>query len=287
MTASVGLSTPTDLATARLVLTIAEGWTVTDTDGGALDTGRAQLTWDLVGIPAGSTISHAVRLLAPSISPVDGGPSSESTFAASLEQTGGTTAGPDLTVLVAPRIVVEHRALARIDPATLEATYLPIDTPITGQERFETFRIRFQLRNADDLPRHARTAARIPPGDRHRLQPLPVLDEQWGVPFCRVPGVDADRRGPAGRDSVRPRRRSPRVARRRRPRRRRPGGGIRRAFDGPEPLGPLPREPTCDPSTAAGCPRRLDRRRAMPTKPPAPRPTRRRPHPRTASADPV
>ncbi len=193
MTAVVTMTTPTDLATARLVLAVPEGWTVADADGGTLDTGRAQLTWDLGRVPAGATIAHQVRLLAPSASPVDGGPSVESTFAASLEQVGGVTAGPGLTVLVAPRVVVEHRMLARIDPGTLEATYLPIDTPITDQERFETFRVRFQLRNADDLAVSVAPRLEYRPADGHGLPAAAGPRRGPGRAVLRLPGVDADR----------------------------------------------------------------------------------------------
>ena len=113
----------------------------------------------------------------------------------------GTTAGPALTVLVAPRVVVEHLALARIDPGTLDATYLPIDTPITDQERFETFRVRFQLRNADDLPITLAPRLEYRPATGTDFQPLPSPRRGARRPVLRLTGVDADRR--RGRNEAR------------------------------------------------------------------------------------
>ena len=183
MTATLAMTTPTDIATAGLVLAIPEGWSVTDPDGGSFDAGRARLTWDLEGLTAGSTTNRTVRFVAPTASPVDGGPVVESTFEASLRQAGGVSAGPQLTVLVAPRVVVEHWVVGQLDDVSHRATYLAGDSPITDGQRFEVVRVRFQIRNADDLQ-----AGVVPRLEYRRaaggeFRPVPALEKSDGVPF--------------------------------------------------------------------------------------------------------
>lgn len=177
MTATVALTAPTGLTTEVLILSIPAGWTVTEPDGGRIDATGLQVTWGLAGALAGSTTTHAVQLRAPSISPIDGGRSMESTFSTSLAHASGVTAGPRVTILVAPRVVIEHSKLAKIAGPDKSVTYLPEGTAIVDEQRFDVFRVRFQLRNADDLP----------------VQITPQLEFQsvGGATFTSVPSFDS------------------------------------------------------------------------------------------------
>ena len=183
MTATVGLTTPTELTSGLLILAIPAGWSVTEPDGGILDTSGNQLTWDVAGTPAGTTVTQTVGLLAPAISPIDGSTSFKSTFAVSLAQAAGLTAGPEWTVLVAPLLVIGHSQLAQIAATDPSATYLEQDTAILDQQRFDVFRVRFQLGNADDLPVLLAPQLEFRPVGQIGFEVVPAFDSKDGVPF--------------------------------------------------------------------------------------------------------
>ena len=183
MTATVALTTPADLSNGVLLLAIPAGWTVTEPDGGRLDSTGVQLTWDLAGTSAGSTTTHAVQFRAPAVSPVDGGLSGESMFSTSLASASGTTAGPQVTILVAPRIVIEHSRLAQIVGPERSVTHLAEDRAIVDEQRFDVFRVRFQLRNADDLPVRITPQLEFRAVGETAFSSVPSSDSRDGVAF--------------------------------------------------------------------------------------------------------
>ena len=171
------------LYAGRLIETVPGGWTILDANGGTVDATAGTITWSLRSVRAGTTLRHAVRLIAPDLPAPDGSAFVSSLFATRLEQAAGTTNGPDLEILVAPALGIDHASLSQVDRRTLTATDLAVDAPIIGEQRFEVFRIRFSIFNVDSVPvrwtpqleyRAATAAAyaRVPAGD-------PVA----GVPF--------------------------------------------------------------------------------------------------------
>src|SRR5450759_2112418 len=123
-----------------------------------------------------------------------GKPAFGATIEARLEHAGGIVATDSVAVLVAPALVVEHSVFARVETVTQDPTYLTTDRDLTGVLRFDAFRVRFQVRNAD-LP-----AAAMAPSLQYRLGgsatfvDVPVGDSLAGVPFYvaaewRRPGV--------------------------------------------------------------------------------------------------
>ena len=152
LTVHVGITPDAEIRGAQLVESIPAGWTVVAAGGGTWDETLRLITWDLGTVPALARRGRLLVVHAPLVSPVDGAPAFDSSFGALLTYSGGAKAADDVTVLVAPRVVVAHDTLATIDRTSLEASYLPADTPILGAQRFDVFRVRFQLRNADTIP---------------------------------------------------------------------------------------------------------------------------------------
>ncbi len=152
LTLSVGVTPDETISATQLAESVPDGWTVVDAAGGSWDAARRLLTWDLGRIPARGERTRSFVARAPLVSPADGAPAFESTFAAHVVYRGGSMSAGEIVVLVSPPVVVEHRVLATIDRSSLEASYLPEDSPILDAQRSERFRVRFQLRNADTVP---------------------------------------------------------------------------------------------------------------------------------------
>ncbi|HEX7399240.1 MAG TPA: hypothetical protein VF302_05685, partial [Candidatus Limnocylindrales bacterium] len=166
----------------RLVAQLPAGWTVVDPDGGVVDATARTIQWPLGDVADRIQAAVAPRLRAPVRSPA-GEPAFRATIEARLEHAGGIVATDSVAVLVAPALVVEHSVLARVEPVTQDPTYLATDADLAGVLRFDAFRVRFQVRNAD-LP-----AAVLVPHLQYRLGGLgafadvPVGDSLAGVPF--------------------------------------------------------------------------------------------------------
>lgn len=176
----------TTLAGGTLVLGVPDGWTVADASGGLADPDGRRLTWPVADIPAGVLSVHPIALVAPLVSPIDGGADVSSTFTSAIEQPAGVIAGPELTILVGPSVVVEHVIVGQVDELTLVPTYREPDTALTGLQRFVNARVRFQLANPDSV-----TVALVPQievrdpagGPLGEFVPLPALDGVTGSPF--------------------------------------------------------------------------------------------------------
>ena len=83
---------------------------------------------------------------------------------------------------MAPEIVVEHVAFARVDDTAQGPTYLEPDAALDGVAQYDTFRVRFQVRNADLV------ASQLTPGLQYRL----AGDDG----YTAVPGEDAEQDSP-------------------------------------------------------------------------------------------
>ena len=187
LTITVRARPAASIAGAQLVETIPAGWTVVDADGGQLDGARGLLTWPTRSVAGRASLSRTIVVRAPISSPGDGRPAFLATFSSQLTYRGGSSEAPDVTVLVAPRLVIEHRTLGRIDGPGLGASYLPEDAPLRGAQRFDALRVRFQIRNADDLP------VTVTPQLEYRLATdgaftvVPDRDPEYGIAFYVAP----------------------------------------------------------------------------------------------------
>ncbi len=180
LTIAARLETPA--TGVQLVALLPAGWTVVDSDGGIIGGTGGTIMWPLGDVADQLQASFAPRLRAPLRSGA-GQPAFTTTFAARLEHADGVAATCSVTVLVAPALVVAHSVFARTEPVTQAATYLGMDTALMGVLRFDAFRVRFQVRNAD-LP-----AASFVPRLQYRVGGLdtfadvPVGGSVLGVPF--------------------------------------------------------------------------------------------------------
>ena len=78
-----------------------------------------------------------------------GRPAFDALLVAQLMHAGGVLDAASVAVRVAPEIVVDNVTFARIATVGHTATYLDTDAPLDNVDRYDTFRVRFQVRNAD------------------------------------------------------------------------------------------------------------------------------------------
>lgn len=188
------------IADARLAETIPTGWTVIDPGLGSWDPPFGVVTFALGRVPARVTFTRTLVVRAPLVSPTDGGPAFESTFSARLGYRGGSEAARDVTVLVAPIVVIEHRTLARVDRETGAVSYQPEDQPLRSEPRFRVFRIRFQARNADAIPVGLTPLLQFRPAGATTWTTVPDREYQDGVAFYVAPERFRQQADPASPD---------------------------------------------------------------------------------------
>lgn len=151
LTLSISLRPETSLDKGVLIETIPADWLLTDADGGQFDATNSTVTWPLRSLPGRATIERTVRVQAPLAWP--GSPlAMSSTFSVRVEQGAARAEGPDLAVLVAPRVIIASTTAGRLAGPAADAGYLESNAPLVGQQRYEVFRLRFDVRNADALP---------------------------------------------------------------------------------------------------------------------------------------
>ncbi len=168
--------------------------------------------WDVVGagswaegdLTAGTTVTETARLRAPDRSP-EGRPSFDAALTGRLIDAGGVIDTAVVGLRVAPELVVEHVTFARDADITPEATYLAASAALDGVSRYDVFRIRFQVRNADLVPvtlsptlqwSTAGSAgfADVPVGGQRRDVPFYVGDEWRPTPdgSSTLPGPESE-----------------------------------------------------------------------------------------------
>jgi predicted CXXCH cytochrome family protein len=154
LTVDISAQVLAPVAQAELVEALPAGWTIVDAAGGSWDDGLRRLSWRAGALDTKSEFQRRIVVRAPDVSPTDAGPAFEARFSAWLESRDGVAAAPDLTVLVAPRIIVEHFVTAMVDRNTgaVVGGYLATDEAPPPLEIPAKFRLRFQVRNADSLP---------------------------------------------------------------------------------------------------------------------------------------
>ena len=170
-----------DAKDVRMVAVIPDGWSVAGAAGGTVDRNGGTVTWGEGDLEAGARVTEIVRLRAPGRSP-QGRPAFDTVLEAQLEHADIVIDSATVRLRVAPEIIVEHVTFARVDDPRQTPSYLELDAALDEIGQYDTFRIRFQVRNADLV------ASRLTPGLQYRLAGA------WG--FADVPPEDVDPDGP-------------------------------------------------------------------------------------------
>jgi predicted CXXCH cytochrome family protein len=188
----------------RLVVELPPGWAVIDAGDATVDRTAGRVEWSFDTVAAGTRVAAGLRLRAPARS-ATGRPAFDARFEARLEHAGGIAARAATSVRVAPELVIEHVAFARLDEVSQLPTYLAADADLVGIAPYDTFRVRFQVRNADAVAtslvprlqyRRVGTDAFVDlPTDGQRADAPFHLDVEWRPIVSRRgtrPGPDAE-----------------------------------------------------------------------------------------------
>ena len=177
------------IADAELVETIPAGWAVVDADGARWDGVFRQLSWSAPILDPASGLTRRIVVRAPETSPTGPGAAFESAFGASLAYRTGALAAPDLTIVVAPRIIVEHFVTAIVDrdSGAVVGGYLPIDQAPPALDVPAKFRLRFQVRNVNSLPLDWTPLLQFRPVGAADWTAVPAREYHNGVAFFVSP----------------------------------------------------------------------------------------------------
>jgi predicted CXXCH cytochrome family protein len=182
MAVTVAVTTRTVAPGAAISVTVPTGWTILDPTVGEASIVAGKVRWTVGDLPGGQELRRRLIVRAPVSSP-DRDPAAESIFRAVLEASNGVAPAPDVRVLVAPELIIEHVSFARIDPTNHVPTYLAVDAPLPGVAAFDAFRVRFQVRNADTRPVAFEPILEYQAIGGARFRGLPADDPELGVPF--------------------------------------------------------------------------------------------------------
>ncbi len=166
----------------RLIAIVPPGWSPVGTGGGTVDPDNGTITWMEGILAAGDRVTETVRLRAPARSP-ENRPAFDAILEARLEHAGGLLDAASLGLRVAPDIIVEHVTLARIGGVSHQVDYLAADEPLLGVDRYDTFRIGFQLRNADTVPVEVTPRLQFRLGGEPAYADVPLGRREIEVPF--------------------------------------------------------------------------------------------------------
>ncbi len=177
---TVSIAAQDAAADARLVEILPGGWTVEDAPGGVISADGGTVTWTLGDVRADASLQRQLVLRAPDAVP--GALVADARFGVRLDHSTGTIAGPDLDVLVAPELVVEHVTFARIAPMTHEALYQTPDAALDDVQPLDPIRVRLQVRNADAVAATLEPWLEVRALGSATWQPL-ATDTGAGAPF--------------------------------------------------------------------------------------------------------
>ena len=187
---TVSMKPTGDIYAAVLFESIPPGWTVQDSGGATRSADSSQLIWQLGDVDAGAAITRDYTVIAPPFAAV----ARTARFQTRLVHEAGAVEGPAWSALVAPKVIVAHVTIGRIDRETGRADYGSEDSPLSGEPRFEVFRLRFQVRNADSTAAQWAPRLEYRPAGSGAFEPVPDRDPKLGVPFyaARERRVDSD-----------------------------------------------------------------------------------------------
>jgi predicted CXXCH cytochrome family protein len=137
-----------DARDVLIVASIPTGWTIAESGGGSFDPYGGTVAWLEGDLEAGTLVRESFRLRAPGRS-LDGRAAFDVQLEARLEHADGVIDTARTRLRVAPVLVVDHVTFGVIETAGMEPAYRAADAPLEGVVAFDTFRIRFQVRNAD------------------------------------------------------------------------------------------------------------------------------------------
>ncbi|HEY6056615.1 MAG TPA: cytochrome c3 family protein, partial [Candidatus Limnocylindrales bacterium] len=193
LTVSIAVRIVSRLETGSLVATIPNGWQVIDDGGGSFDGAASTLSWNLRSLAAGTTARRSFGVRAPPL-PWNGSLAVEGSFdarldqpGARLDQPGARTSAPSLGVLVAPRVAIGHVTAARVHGPDGDVVYLAPDDPLRSEPRYEVFRLRFDVRNADGVPVRWTPELEFRDGRTPAFRSLPAGQNADGVAFFAAP----------------------------------------------------------------------------------------------------
>jgi predicted CXXCH cytochrome family protein len=173
----------TTIEGAQFVERLPAGWTVLDAGTGVWNDQLGIVTWDVGTLSGQETVSRSLAVRAPWTSPVDGAAAFPAIFDARLTYRGGALDASPINVLVSPAIVIEHRTFGRIDPTSLDVSYLAEDAPVDGVAVFEVVRLRFQVRNADTIETSLAPQLEFRAAGVGSFARVPATDPVLEVPF--------------------------------------------------------------------------------------------------------
>jgi hypothetical protein len=141
------------VATGTLHATVPLDWTLTDGDGATVDAATGELTWQLSSLDPGQAVTHPIVLQAPGIAAGAATLQTTGTFGAWIvRRRSPVTRADTASVLVAPRLMIGHRVMGRVDRSSGGATYGLPDRNLDSVDRFEILRVRFRIENPDSVP---------------------------------------------------------------------------------------------------------------------------------------
>jgi predicted CXXCH cytochrome family protein len=135
-----------------LVETVPVGWTLRDPGTGTWHEAARTLTWPLVNVRGGTRVVRTFTVDAPPLPLADGSATMSYTFSAQFLEGPGQSDPETFAVLVAPPVLVAHSTVGQVPGPAAAPVYLAADTPILDQQRFEVFRVRFEVSNPDTVP---------------------------------------------------------------------------------------------------------------------------------------
>lgn len=141
------------MSTATLYVGLPADWTLVDADGGAVDPQTGQLAWRADAIADASTFARHLVLTAPSVAADSKQYEYTGTFTARVVQKRSPVYRADpVSVLVAPRLVIQHKVVGKIDRDTRVLEYESEDTDLPVAKLFTVIRLRFRVENPDSVP---------------------------------------------------------------------------------------------------------------------------------------
>jgi predicted CXXCH cytochrome family protein len=152
LTVAASVTPATRIFSGSLVEAVPVGWTLRDPGTGTWHEADRTLTWPLVNVRGGTRVARMFTVDAPALPLADGSATVSSTFSAQFLEGPGQSDPETFAVLVAPPVVVAHSTLGQVPGPATASVYLAADTPILDQQRFEVFRVRFEVSNPDTVP---------------------------------------------------------------------------------------------------------------------------------------
>jgi hypothetical protein len=139
------------LAPGTVSMSIPGDWTLLDAGSGQVDATANVITWDTKDL--GASFTFPIEMRAPAVA----NDAVEYTYTGSfsgrvVQKRSRVYAATPISILVAPKLVIQHRVMARVDPKSKSPSYGTEDANLVGAHKFEVLRVRFRVENPDSEP---------------------------------------------------------------------------------------------------------------------------------------